>query len=248
VSVPRELVWHDVENAGYGEDLETWRTLADAHRDPVLDLGCGSGRVALDLARRGHRVCAVDSNGELLEALRRRAAEEQLEIEAIETDVRGLDLGGRRFDLALAPMQLLQLLPDAEARIGVMRRVAGALAPGGLFATAIVEGASQETWEEGQEPPLPDVREEGGWVYSSLPLSVRSGNGRIVIERLRQTVAPDGGLEEERDRVELAVLDVAGLEAEAREAGLVAAGRRSIAENDRYAAAVIALLRAPEEA
>jgi hypothetical protein len=77
---------------------------------------------------------------------------------------------------------------------------------------------------------------------------VRTDDGRIVIERLRQAVSPGGGLEEEHDRVELAMLDFADLAAEAGRAGLVVAGRSAIGETDRYAAAVIVLLRAAEEA
>ena len=48
----QESVWHDVECASYEADLDLWRELAAAARGPVLDHGCGTGRVALDLAAR----------------------------------------------------------------------------------------------------------------------------------------------------------------------------------------------------
>lgn len=239
-----ETLWHDVENGGYGEDLEIWRALAAGEPGPILDLGCGTGRVALDLARRGHAVCAVDRDARLLEALRFRAWERELEIDAVEADLPPLDLGERRFGLILAPMQLLQLLRGSDDRVELMRSVREALVPGGLFAAAIVEGTPSETWEAGQEAPLPDVRERAGWVYSSLPVSVRSENGRIVIERLRQAVSPAGEMAEESDRVELSLLAASTLETEAAAAGLAAAGRTEIGETDRYASAVVVLLRA----
>jgi len=53
------VIWHDVECGGYEGDLALWRELAAAG-GPILDLGCGTGRVALDLARRGHRVHGLD--------------------------------------------------------------------------------------------------------------------------------------------------------------------------------------------
>ena len=53
-------IWHDLECGAYAEDLPLWRSLASTYGDPVLDVGAGTGRVALDLARRGHRVTALD--------------------------------------------------------------------------------------------------------------------------------------------------------------------------------------------
>ena len=241
-----DIIWHDVENGGYEADLETWRRLAAAEAGPILDLGCGTGRVALHLARRGHRVLGVDVHARLLATLRRRAAESGLAVEVVEADIRELPLGGRRFGLAVAPMQVLQLLSGGPERIEAMRSARAALKPGGLLATAIVTDAPEETWMRGDHPPLPDVREDEEWIYSSLPLAVGNRDGRIVIERLRQIVGPEGELSEEPNRVELAMVDAAGLEAEGREAGFESAGRVEIGGDPNYADSVIVLLRAGE--
>ena len=75
--------WHDVECASYAADLELWRELAAAAAPaPVLDLGAGTGRVALDLAGRGHAVTAVDSDAELVAELARRARERGLRVDS----------------------------------------------------------------------------------------------------------------------------------------------------------------------
>ena len=50
-----DVLWHDLECGGYDLDLPLWRELADREGSPVLDVGAGTGRVALDLARRGPR-------------------------------------------------------------------------------------------------------------------------------------------------------------------------------------------------
>src|SRR6188472_2825680 len=64
-------LWHDLECGGYREDLPLWRSLADEQGGPVLDIGAGTGRVALDLAARGVPVVALDADAALLEALDR---------------------------------------------------------------------------------------------------------------------------------------------------------------------------------
>ena len=50
---------HDVECAAYDLDLTIWRDLAGRAGGPVLDIGAGTGRVAIDLARIGHEVTAL---------------------------------------------------------------------------------------------------------------------------------------------------------------------------------------------
>ena len=71
-------VWHDVECGGYAADLPAWAELADSAPGPLLELGCGTGRVALHLARSGHEIWAVDADPALLEALESSASRERL--------------------------------------------------------------------------------------------------------------------------------------------------------------------------
>jgi SAM-dependent methyltransferase len=228
--------WHDVECGGYDADLPLWEELAERQGGPVLELGCGTGRVALHLARRGHTVYALDREPLLLGSLIERA--EGLDVEPMAVDGREYQLP-EAVSLALAPMQFLQLLPDREARLACLRRATAALRPGGLLAAALVESLPRP---EGALPPLPDVREVDGWVYSSLPVAAVTADGRIVLRRLRQTVSPAGELREEEDEVELQAFPAEALEAEAASVGLLPAGRRSVPATEAHVGSVVVLL------
>jgi SAM-dependent methyltransferase len=234
------VTWHDVECGGYAADLPLWAELAAASAGPVLELGCGTGRVALHLARQGFEVAGVDDDAELVEETRRRAADEGLAVAAEAVDVELLDLE-QRFGLIVAPMQLIQILPGEAARRRCLQRAASHLLPGGVAAIAIVEELAAGT---PPSPMLPDVREREGWVYSSLPLAARLDEGMLTVERLRQTVDPDGRLRETRNEVALRQLSATGLEREGRDVGLQPAGLRRIAATEAHVGSTVVLLEA----
>jgi SAM-dependent methyltransferase len=229
-------IWHEVECGAYVADLHLWEQLADETEGPVLDLGCGTGRVALHLARRGHRVLGLDADAALLAALAERAGELSLEAELGDARDFHLDV---EFGLVLAPMQLVQLFEGAEGRLRCLRCVADHLRADGLAALAIVEEMPLAT---GASPPLPDAREVDGWVYSSLPLDAVTDSEAIRVRRLRQTVSPAGELSEETDEVRLQVLAAAELEAEAARAGLRPAGRHEVPPTNDHVGSTVVLL------
>jgi SAM-dependent methyltransferase len=236
------VIWHDVECGGYEGDLELWREIAGSVPGPMLDLGCGTGRVALDLARQGHRIHGLDLEPELVAAFNARATAAELPAEATVGDARGFELE-ERFGIVLAPMQLIQVLCSPAERLACLRCAARHLLPGGSVAVAIVDGFPDELTDDGP-PPLPDTREVDGWVYSSLPLDAGLDSGSILVRRLRQTVSPAGELSDELDEIPLRLLRAETIEAEAREAGLAPAGRRDVAPTDTHVGSAVLLLEA----
>ncbi len=179
----------------------------------------------------------VDRDPDLVAALAERAGE--LPVETRVADARDFELGVG-VGLALAPMQLIQLLGGREERLECLRRVAAHLAPGGRAALALVECLP----EPGNGPlPLPDVREQRDWVYSSLPLETVEDGEEIAIRRLRQTVSPAGELSEEENEVRLWRLDAARLEVEAAAIGFETLIRREIAATDLHVGSTVVLLR-----
>ena len=108
---------------------------------------------------------------------------------------------------------------------GAARACARAPRPGGRLALAILAELAAVS-AAGPVRPLPDVREIDGWVYSSLPIEVRLGDGALEVRRLRQLVAPDGTLQRAARLDPPRPLDAAELEAEARAAGSAARRER----------------------
>ena len=235
-------IWHDVECASYQADLPLWRELAEEAGGPILDLGCGTGRVALDLASRGHEVTGLDCEPSFVAALAARARERGLRVQAETGDARSFDLGGRRFALAIAPMQVAQLLGGGTGRASMLACVQRHMAPGGILAVALADPLDGVPEDEEPAPPLPDVREEGGWVYSSTPVDVRKENGATAIDRLRQAVSPDGELDESVATILLDTVTPTDLEAEAT--GYAVRERRHVPPTTDYVGSVVVLLEA----
>ena len=235
-----EAVWHDVECGGYSDDLSAWEELAATHGDLVLELGAGTGRVALYLARRGYRVEAVDLVPELVTALSDRAAAEGLPVTARVGDVRSLEVEPGAYSLVIGATQLIQLMGGPAGRGPALEGIARALAPGGVAALGIVEGSVEIG--DGAPDILPDVREVDGYVHSSLPLGIRTDDGQLVVHRLRQTVSPDGTLTEAEHLDQLDLLDAGTLIDEASAAGLEWVRTITVEESDRYVGSSILLL------
>jgi SAM-dependent methyltransferase len=118
-------------------DLEWYRRKAQECGGPILELGAGTGRVALVLARDGAHVHALDAHPGMLAALRRKLASEPPAVQGRVVAVEG-DMRTFRFDTAfaliVAPFRaLLRNLTEAD-HLATFARVREHLKPGGRFA------------------------------------------------------------------------------------------------------------------
>ena len=100
----------------------------------ALDVGCGTGFLALELAAHGHQVVGVDFAPAMIEEARRKAAARDLSVRFEEADAEQLPFAPRRFDLVIS-RHVLWTLPHPEAAIDEWIRV---LRPGGRL--AVVDG------------------------------------------------------------------------------------------------------------
>lgn len=121
---------------GVQPDVEQYLALAASYGEPVLELGCGSGRILLELARHGHRVVGIERSPDMLAELRDNLRgvpdDASARVEALEDDVMTFSLG-RRFPLIVLPAMSIMLFPPNDRR-ELLRRVAEHLAPAGAFA------------------------------------------------------------------------------------------------------------------
>ena len=234
----RAAAWHDLECGGYAADLALWSSLAGESAGPVLELGCGTGRIALHLAAGGCEVVGLDNQQALLDVLSSRAAVRGLEVETVRADARSFELDDR-FSLICAPMQLAHLL-GAGGRRSMLHCAVAHLRPGGRVALALLAESAPSA--AGAPPPLPDVAERDGWVYSSQPLEVAAVPGGLEVRRLRQLVSPRGELESEVDVIRLEALSPATLAAEAAEAGLTEVERLEVGATADHVGSVVCVL------
>jgi len=150
--------WRDqVDLAGYDE---RWRRMAEAGENPhgeadlvssyrpasVLDAGCGTGRVAIELARRGVRVLGVDADPDMITAARAKAPE----LAWLRADLAGLVLD-ERFDVVVLAGNVVPYVA-AEHRPAAIAACARVLADGGRLVAGFT-----------LRPDWPTPAEYAGW-------------------------------------------------------------------------------------
>jgi len=128
---------YDYEYRRRRADVTFYRELAKQRGGPILDLGAGSGRVTIALARDGHEVVAVDRSPAMLARLRERVAAlpaaAGARVEVVAGDLCTFTVK-RKFPLVIAAFNTLEHLYTRGEVGAMLARVAAHLAPGGAFA------------------------------------------------------------------------------------------------------------------
>lgn len=128
--------YYDLLHQSLTADIGFVLTLAGHTGSPILELGCGTGRLLLPLARAGYTVTGLDNAPAMLARAQRRLAAEpgavRERIQLVAADMSAFSLAQERYALALIPYNTLLHL-DPVAAVATCRAVARALAPGALF-------------------------------------------------------------------------------------------------------------------
>ena len=165
--------WENARTVGR-RDVPFWRRLAERTGGPVLELGCGTGRVSVPVARAVERVVGIDRSDAMLRQARRRLRRGRVgdRLHLVRGDIRSLPF--RRpgpFRLVMAPYGVLQsLVRDRDLR-ETLRAVFGALRPGGRFAIDLVPDVPR--WREYERRVSLRGHRRGGATRVSLVESVR---------------------------------------------------------------------------
>jgi SAM-dependent methyltransferase len=126
--------FYDLDLGSLDDDLFMIRQFARRSGSPILELGCGTGRVLLPLARDGHRVVGVDVSPAMLAIARNKAEAEGLagQVSLLQQDMRNLDLD-RHFNLIFSAINSFSHLLSTRDQLAALARVREHLAPGGLL-------------------------------------------------------------------------------------------------------------------
>ena len=163
--------WENARTVGR-RDVAFWARLGSAQDGPVLELGCGTGRITIPAARAGARIAGIDRSAEMLARLRRRVKRlRRGSATLVRGDIRALPFRGRPgFSLVLAPYGILQSLTRESDLKSTLTSVHGVLRRGGLFGIDLV-------------PDLPR------WSEYDRRVSLRGRRGKAsvtLIESVRQ--------------------------------------------------------------
>ena len=144
--------WENARTLGR-RDVAFWCRQAKAVPGPLLELGCGTGRISLPLARSGVRLVGIDRSEAMLERAARRArllkarsGQKKPRLRLVRGDIRSLPFDDGRFGMVLAPYGVLQsLLRDRDLN-ATLESVGRVLRPGGLFGLDLVPDVPK--WKE----------------------------------------------------------------------------------------------------
>src|SRR5204863_1931340 len=121
--------FYDLDLEGVEDDVDMYREFASRQGDSVLELGCGTGRVAVPLAEAGLKVTGVDLSAGMLAVARKRAG--KLPLTCLEGDMRSVRLR-RKFETVLIPFGSLQHMATPDEVAEALATAAHHLARGGI--------------------------------------------------------------------------------------------------------------------
>ena len=166
--------WENAQTLGR-RDVPFWRRVAAGAAGPVLELGCGTGRVSLPLARAGVRLVGIDRSAPMLDRARRqirKSSNPQIHksLRLVRGDIRQLPFEDEAFSMVLAPYGILQSLIRPADLTATLASVARIVAPGGTFGIDLV-------------PDVPKWRE----YENRVQLRGRAGGAQLtLVESVRQ--------------------------------------------------------------
>jgi SAM-dependent methyltransferase len=183
--------WENARTLGR-RDVPFWRRIALEADGPVLELGCGTGRISLPLVRAGVNLVGVDRSAPMLERATRRArprripnpesrpstgsgrpelVEGRIPVRFVRGDIRTLPFAPRAFSTVIAPYGVLQSLLADRDLAAALDSVARVIEPGGTFGLDLV-------------PDVPNWREYSNRVQLRGPAG--RGVHLTLIESVRQ--------------------------------------------------------------
>ncbi len=174
------------------EDLPFWLDLAARAGDPILELGCGTGRVLIPLAQAGHCCIGLDRDLGMLDFLQAKlVTPSRSQPMLVAADMRRFSLA-EQFSLIIIPCNTLSTLNDGELE-ACLTCVQRHVQPQGLFAASM---PNPELLKHLPVRSRPEIEEEFTLPPSSNPVQVSSGWRRteheFIVTWIYDVLHPDG--------------------------------------------------------
>jgi SAM-dependent methyltransferase len=127
---------YDAHQGAFAEDLPFWIKMANANPNPVLELGCGTGRVALELVKLGHQMVGIDNDLSMLQFLNDRIRKKRISnLLTFQGDMSAFHLN-QKFGVIITPCNTLSTLTAAN-RQNTLGCVFSHLLPNGMFSASM---------------------------------------------------------------------------------------------------------------
>jgi SAM-dependent methyltransferase len=149
------------------QDVAFYRDAVREFGDPVLELGCGTGRITMALAQMGKRVTGLDLSERMLgRAAKKRAAlykEERERVHLVQADMKQFDLG-EKFQLIIIPFRPFQHLLEVRDQVDCLERVRKHLRPGGRLILDVFQTDAERMHDpvHMRESPLIEYKSSDG--------------------------------------------------------------------------------------
>lgn len=142
--------FYDLDFEDFTDDVAFYQRLVEIHGTHVLELGAGTGRVAVPLAEAGAAVTGVDLSPGMFVVARQRAKTAGVDLTLVEDDVREVRLR-EKFDLVIAPLGTLQHMETPDDAVRALLTMAEHLAEGGV-AVIDVESPVPDDFDPSPQP------------------------------------------------------------------------------------------------
>lgn len=181
--------FYDLLHDGYGDDVGLWLSFAGRTDRPVLEVGCGTGRISVPLALAGAAVTGIDPSGAMLSRARQRADEAGASVTLLEGRAEDLDLPPGEYGFVLLPQDVFLYCEDGDGQLAVLNAMAKCLHFSGILALDLPGPASMlDPASNGQQMlvytgPGPDGDALDVWHLHNDDLAAQVRVLRVTYER-----------------------------------------------------------------
>jgi len=128
-----DAAFYDAIHESFRDDVGLWLSFAGRTDRAILEVGCGTGRVSLELARAGHQVTGLDPSAAMLTRARQRAEDDALDVTLIEGLPAELALERDHYGLILLPLDVFLYNADGDAQAATLSSLAPCLTYNGIL-------------------------------------------------------------------------------------------------------------------